>query len=79
MPVTSDTMIQLALRSDDTHMVCWVPFDPRLEEPDIEITLKDIPNVRWKVEQVYKTMRTRAAIHRNWPVGGIRKPNASTN
>jgi hypothetical protein len=60
---------QVQLRSEQSHMVCWVPDDPRLR-PQVQITLKEIPSVRWTVEWVSDAVQDKHQ-RRTWKVGGL--------
>jgi hypothetical protein len=72
MPPTKLIMVELeAIGKDVATLVCWVDKKPGLKMNAI-LTLKDIPNKKWKVQHIYpSTLLDRPALSK-WKVGGLK-------
>lgn len=46
-------------------MIVWLPVDSRLKR-NARITLKEIPDVVWKVTEVFATEMGEEYFHRKW-------------
>lgn len=60
---------QFRLRSGDSELTCWLPYDPRVKKGSW-IDLKDIPDVHWQVIDIYETILDQHPLKR-WRVGGL--------
>jgi hypothetical protein len=59
-------MIQVKLKSHDTHLTCWV--DKYVKTGD-RVTLKHAPAVLWDV--IWVSQPTDEIPNRGWKVGGL--------
>jgi len=60
---------QYELTAGESFLTCWLKVDPRLKT-GVEVSLKQIPNVRWKIIKVYDTVLPTPPNQR-WEVGGL--------
>ena len=67
--MTAKRYHQYALVSGDSQLVCWLLTDDRLKL-GTEITLKEIPDVRWKIAHRYNIELSEPPLKR-WNVGGL--------